>query len=98
MLLLRGFRFACIPLQQLCPLSQVPPKLPCRYFGYFFDFAIFVNAIFIGFGVNNVEVAFLVLFNSEIVLKIYALGPKEYFRNAWNTLVRITRSVWAITA
>ena len=63
--------------------------MSCRYTTYFFDFAIFAYAIVVGLGVNEAEVAFLVLFIVEIMIMIYAMGPKDYFRNAWNTLVRV---------
>ena len=49
-----------------------------------FDFFILLNAVFIGVGLIDLETTFLVLFNLEIVLKIYALGPANYFKSPWN--------------
>ena len=58
-----------------------------RYFVYFFDLVIFVNAIFIALERNDAEVLFLVLFNIEILLKLYTYGFKEFFSRYWNMLV-----------
>ena len=55
-----------------------------RYFVFFFDLVIFVNAIFIALDNDLGEVAFLVIFNMEIVLKIYTFGFKEFFARFWN--------------
>ena len=51
---------------------------------YFFDMVIFANAIFIGIERNDAEVLFLVLFNLEMVLKLYTYGFKEFFSRYWN--------------
>ena len=51
---------------------------------YFFDVVIVANAICIGFGIDEGEIAFLVLFNIEIILKIYTYGFKEFFTKFWN--------------
>ena len=58
-----------------------------RYFVYFFDLVIFANAIFIALERNDAEVLFLVLFNIEILLKLYTYGFKEFFSRYWNMLV-----------
>lgn len=55
-----------------------------RYFVYFFDLVIFANAIFIALERNDAEVLFLVLFNLEMVLKLYTYGFKEFFSRYWN--------------
>ena len=55
-----------------------------RYFVYFFDLVILANAIFIGLERNDAEVLFLVLFNLEIVLKLYTYGFKKFFSRYWN--------------
>ena len=51
---------------------------------YFFGLVIFANAIFIALERNDGEVLFLVLFNIEILLKLYAYGFKEFFARYWN--------------
>ena len=58
-----------------------------RYFVYVFDLVIFANAIFIALERNDAEVLFLVLFNIEILLKLYTYGFKEFFARYWNKLV-----------
>ena len=58
-----------------------------RYFVYVFDLVIFANAIFIALERNDAEVLFLVLFNIEILLKLYTYGFKEFFSRYWNKLV-----------
>ena len=55
-----------------------------RLFVYFFDLVIMVNAICIGISEDTSEMVFLILFNVEIVLKIYTYGPKEFASKAWN--------------
>lgn len=55
-----------------------------KYFVYFFDLVIFANAIFIALERNDAEVLFLVLFNLEMVLKLYTYGFKEFFSRYWN--------------
>eukprot|EP00794_Sanderia_malayensis_P020401 gene20401-22414_t len=55
-----------------------------RWFVYFFDLVIVANAICIGFDVDEAEIAFLVLFNLEIFLKVYTLGVKKFFSRFWN--------------
>lgn len=70
-----------------------------RFFGWAFDSLICANALFIGVGLDAVEVPFLILFNLEIALKIYASGPKDYFRNSWNRfdfLVILAATVYTI--
>ena len=58
-----------------------------RYFVYFFELVIFANATFIALQRNDAEVLFLVLFNIEILLKLYTYGFKEFFSRYWNMLV-----------
>ena len=55
-----------------------------RYFVYFFGLVIFANAIFVALERNDGEVLFLVLFNIEILLKLYTYGFKEFFARYWN--------------
>ena len=54
---------------------------------YLFDLVIFANAIFIALERNDVEVLFLVLFNIEMLLKLYTFGFKKFFARYWNMLV-----------
>ena len=58
--------------------------LTLRYFVYFFDLVIFVNAIFIAVEQNDGEIFFLAIFNLEITLKIYTYGFKTFFSHFWN--------------
>ena len=58
--------------------------LTLRYFVYFFDLVIFVNAIFIALEQNDGEIFFLAIFNLEIILKIYTYGFKRFFSHFWN--------------
>lgn len=55
-----------------------------RFFRYFFDFMIFLNAWFIGFDIDASDWFFLSIFMFEIILKMYVFGPKEFFRRLWN--------------
>ncbi|KAL3872621.1 hypothetical protein ACJMK2_035836 [Sinanodonta woodiana] len=55
-----------------------------RFFRFFFDFVIFVNAWFIGFDIDIADWVFLSFFMIEIGLKLYTFGPKEFFRRFWN--------------
>lgn len=48
-----------------------------------FDFAIVLNAIFIGADLDKQEY-FLALFSLEIALKMYAFGIQAFFRKMWN--------------
>ena len=54
------------------------------YFRYFFDLAIFANAIFIGFDLDRAEAFFLTIFTIEIASKLYAFGVSEFFQKLWN--------------
>jgi two pore calcium channel protein 3 len=54
------------------------------YFRYFFDLAIFANAIFIGFELDGGEWFFLTIFTLEIVSKLYAFGGFEFVQKLWN--------------
>ena len=51
---------------------------------YFFDVVIFVNAIFIALLMEMAEAVFLVLFNAELLLKLYTYGFREFFMKFWN--------------
>eukprot|EP00043_Microstomoeca_roanoka_P016778 m.173006 g.173006 ORF g.173006 m.173006 type:complete len:865 (+) comp16523_c0_seq7:147-2741(+) len=53
-------------------------------FGVFFDVVIVVNAIMLGINVNHAEAMFLVLFNLEMLLKLYTFGFKRFFSKRWN--------------
>ena len=61
-----------------------------RYFQYFFDGLTVVNALVIGLSSDDsswdvpLEWTFLSCFLAEIVLKLLTLGPKRFFRRAWN--------------
>ena len=61
------------------------PFFVFRYFLYFFDVVIFVNAVFIALSQEMAEAAFLLLFNIELFLKFYTYGCREFFVNFWNT-------------
>lgn len=58
--------------------------LSLRLFVYFFDLVIIANAIYIGLRKDSGDIAFLVVFNVEIVLKLYTYGPAEFVRRFWN--------------
>ncbi|XP_076314234.1 uncharacterized protein LOC143226750 [Tachypleus tridentatus] len=55
-----------------------------KYFRYFFDLMILINAVLIACDVNDAEWFFLVFFTLEILLKIYTFGIKEFFKKFWN--------------
>ncbi|KAK3605493.1 hypothetical protein CHS0354_004046 [Potamilus streckersoni] len=55
-----------------------------KFFRFFFDFVIFVNAWFIGFDLDVADWVFLSFFMIEIFLKLYTFGPKEFFLRFWN--------------
>ncbi|RDD46419.1 Two pore calcium channel protein 1 [Trichoplax sp. H2] len=70
-----------------------------KFFRYFFDFSILVNAVMIGIGIDAAEIFFLTLFNIEIVLKLYTLGVKEFARIFWNSfdfLVIVSATIMTI--
>ncbi|XP_069116582.1 uncharacterized protein [Argopecten irradians] len=56
-----------------------------KFFRFFFDFLIFLNAWFIGFDVDSADWFFLSLFLLEISFKLYVFGPREFFIRFWNT-------------
>ena len=56
----------------------------CRAFRWFVDIAIIANAVCIAILFDKLESMFLVIFNLEIVLKVYALGPMNFIRSNWN--------------
>eukprot|EP00058_Branchiostoma_floridae_P009154 XP_002594642.1 hypothetical protein BRAFLDRAFT_217471 [Branchiostoma floridae] len=55
-----------------------------KFFRYFFDLAIVVNAFFIGFNLDEAEWFFLSVFTCEIILKLYTYGFSEFCRRFWN--------------
>uniref|UniRef100_UPI00358EE697 two pore channel protein 2-like n=1 Tax=Myxine glutinosa TaxID=7769 RepID=UPI00358EE697 len=62
-----------------------------RFFRYFFDVVIFVNAIFIAtddtvLAIQKAEWVFLALYLVEILLKLYTYEPRAFFSlsNFWN--------------
>ncbi|CAK8694814.1 unnamed protein product [Clavelina lepadiformis] len=57
-----------------------------RFFVYFFDLMIIANAVCIGMDWESTEWFFLSIFILEILLKMFTLGPKEYFSfsRLWN--------------
>ncbi|KAG0721105.1 Two pore calcium channel protein 1 [Chionoecetes opilio] len=72
-----------------------PSKLLCtivknRFFGIFFDVLTLINAVVIGIADNDdtwddaAEWVFLCLFMLEILLKLYVLGFRRFFKKIWN--------------
>lgn len=55
-----------------------------KFFRYFFDLAIVVNAVFIAVEVPVAEWFFLALFTLEIILKLYAYGARKFASQFWN--------------
>ncbi|XP_029635673.1 two pore calcium channel protein 1-like [Octopus sinensis] len=55
-----------------------------RFFRWFFDALIFVNAWIIGFDIDEADWFFLSIFMFEILLKLYVFGVKKFFRLFWN--------------
>lgn len=43
-----------------------------------------MNAILIGIGLDGADSVLLPLYNLELLLKIYASGPYDFFRMSWN--------------
>ncbi|CAH1791470.1 unnamed protein product [Owenia fusiformis] len=75
----------CAPCYMSTPSEFIKKAIHHRFFMYFFDFMILVNAICMGFKWDVLELYFfLPLFTLEIVLKLYAYGPKQFFSDFWN--------------
>lgn len=55
-----------------------------KYFRYFFDLMILLNAFLIAFDISDAEWFFLALFTIEILLKMYTFGVLYFFRRFWN--------------
>ncbi|KFM81737.1 Two pore calcium channel protein 1, partial [Stegodyphus mimosarum] len=55
-----------------------------KYFRYFFDLMILLNAFLIALDIGDAEWAFLVLFTAEILMKMYTFGLLYFFRRFWN--------------
>ncbi|XP_014791412.1 two pore channel protein 2 [Octopus bimaculoides] len=55
-----------------------------RFFRWFFDALIFINAWIIGFDIDEADWFFLSIFMFEILLKLYVFGVKKFFRLFWN--------------
>eukprot|EP01147_Barroeca_monosierra_P004586 gene4586-6776_t len=55
-----------------------------EYFSLFFDILIIVNAIFAGLAIDEAEVVFLILYNLELLLKLYTFSGKRFFSKHWN--------------
>ncbi|XP_072032425.1 uncharacterized protein [Amphiura filiformis] len=55
-----------------------------RGFRWTFDTIIIINAILIGLDIDEAEWFFLSIFTVEILLRMYAIGFKAYFRNPWD--------------
>ncbi|XP_070579213.1 voltage-dependent calcium channel type A subunit alpha-1-like [Ptychodera flava] len=53
-------------------------------FHWVFDALIVLNAIFIAIGIDDADWFFLTIFSLEIILKLYAMGGREFFRRMWN--------------
>ena len=49
-----------------------------------FDLIIVANAVLIGLDIDDAEWYFLAIFTVEILLKMYAIGVKQFFRNNWD--------------
>ncbi|GAB1599140.1 two pore calcium channel protein 1-like [Argonauta hians] len=56
-----------------------------RFFRWFFDALIFINAWIIAFDIDEADWFFLSIFLFEIILKLYVFGVKRFFRRFWNT-------------
>ena len=56
----------------------------CRFFRYFFDLLIVVNAVCMAVNFDDAEWFFLAVFTLEIILKLYVLGPVAFFTNPWD--------------
>ena len=57
---------------------------PSRLFRAIINCLIVGNAICLAIGYNDLEWFFLGMFIVEAVLKMYAIGVKEYFHHRWN--------------
>ncbi len=55
-----------------------------RFFRYFFDLLIVVNAVCMAVNFDDAEFFFLSIFTLEILLKLYTHGPVAFFTNAWD--------------
>ncbi|GBM49311.1 Two pore calcium channel protein 1 [Araneus ventricosus] len=55
-----------------------------KYFRYFFDLMILLNAFLIAFDITDAEWFFLALFTVEILFKMYTFGVQYFFRRFWN--------------
>lgn len=55
-----------------------------KYFRYFFDLMILLNAFLIALDISDAEWFFLVLFTLEIILKMYSFGVFYFFKRVWN--------------
>ncbi|XP_055926309.1 two pore calcium channel protein 1-like isoform X2 [Argiope bruennichi] len=55
-----------------------------KYFRYFFDLMILLNAFLIALDITDAEWFFLALFTLEIILKMYTFGTQHFFRRFWN--------------
>ncbi|PIK46026.1 hypothetical protein BSL78_17116 [Apostichopus japonicus] len=66
-------------------VSQIIVKgIKHKFFGWFFDLLIILNAGLIAFRISSIEWFFLTIFSLEIVFKLYALGFYRYFTNPWD--------------
>lgn len=69
-------------------LSKVLVNLvKSKYFRYFFDTIIFLNALFIAFDLNyyrQVELGILFVFMVEICMKIWTFNLKNFLNKYWN--------------
>ena len=64
--------------------NHYPVTCDFRYFQWAFDLLILVNAVFIGLSLDDAEWFFLAVFVIEIILRVYANGPRKYFSGFWN--------------
>lgn len=55
-----------------------------RFFRWFFDSLIFINAWIIGFGIKDADWFFLSIFFLEILFKLYTFGGFKFFKQFWN--------------
>jgi len=59
-------------------------KFVRRFFRAIINILIVGNAICLAVNYNDIEWFFLVVFVLEVLLKMYAVGVREYFHHRWN--------------
>lgn len=67
------------------PISSVIKTIvKHRFFRWFFDILIFINAWIIGFSIKEADWFFLSIFFLEILFKLYTFGGVKFFKQFWN--------------